>query len=271
VSRTGVQVAGRLAFPAIPHDLRAVSSPGPPGSSLHARRPLPKHRTDGLHGLGFFYRALAVALEPPLVGSSSHGIRVSPSRRHTSYASTPRSRGSLRTDAAKRQFTFRPRGFAPPQRFAPHWSYGSVAPRNRPRVRRVLCAPPHPGARKLRGSTGCSPRDAVHTLRRFPLASSRTASLRPLPSCRYRPARRGCRPRPVFLADRRPPKRVAYIRSALPAGRRLALPRGVGGRFPYEMSVPTSNPESPSLRRAPMALGETLPAGLRRALRASLR
>jgi hypothetical protein len=31
------------------------------------------------------------------------------------------------------------------------------------------------------------PRDAVHTLRRVPLASSRTASLRPLPSCRYCP------------------------------------------------------------------------------------
>jgi hypothetical protein len=31
------------------------------------------------------------------------------------------------------------------------------------------------------------PRDAVHTLRRVPLASSRTASLRPLPSCRYIP------------------------------------------------------------------------------------
>jgi hypothetical protein len=33
----------------------------------------------------------------------------------------------------------------------------------------------HPGA----------PRDGVHTLRRVPLASSRTASLRPLPSCRH--------------------------------------------------------------------------------------
>jgi hypothetical protein len=46
---------------------------------------------------------------------------------------------------------------------------------------------------------GCIPRDAVHTLRRVPLASSRTASLQPLPSCRYRPARRGSRPRPVSL------------------------------------------------------------------------
>jgi hypothetical protein len=205
VSRTCDPVAGRLAFPAVPHDLRAVASPGPTGASRHARHLQPKPPIDGLHDLCLFFRALAKALEPPLVGSSSHGIRVSPSRRHTSCASTPGSRGSLRTDVAKRRFTFRPRGFAPPQRFAPHWSYGSVAPRNRPRVRRVSCLPPPHAARRRLGSTGCSPRDAVHTLRRVPLASSRTASLRPLPSCRYRPARRGrpaeagcpCRPPPA--------------------------------------------------------------------------
>jgi hypothetical protein len=207
----------------------------PPGASRHARHPRPKLWIGGLHNLCLFYRALVKALEPPLVGSSSHGIRVSPSRRHTSCASTPRSRSSLRTDAAKRRFVFRPRGFAPPQRFAPRWSYGSVAPRNRPRVRRVSCVPPPHDARRRLGSTGCSPRDAVHTLRRFPLISSRSASLRPLPSCRYRPARRGRRPKPVVLADRRSPKREAYVRDSLPAGCRLALPRGAGGQFPYEM------------------------------------
>ena len=38
----------------------------------------------------------------------------------------------------------------------------------------------------LRFAMACTtaPRNAVHTLRRIPLASSRTASLRPLPSCR---------------------------------------------------------------------------------------
>jgi hypothetical protein len=164
VSRTRDPVAGRLAFPALPHDLRAVAGPGPPGYSRHARHLPPKRRIDGLHDLCLFFEALAKAPEPPCVGPSSHGIRVSPSRRHTSCASTPRSRGSLRTDAARRRFTFRPRGFAPPRRFAPHWSYGSVAPRNRPRVRRVSCVPPPRDARRRRGSSGCSPRDAVHTL-----------------------------------------------------------------------------------------------------------
>jgi hypothetical protein len=268
VSRTRDPVAGRLAFPAIPHGLRAVAGPRPPGSFRHARRPPPKLWTDGLHDLCLFFRALAKALEPPLVGSSSHGIRVSPSRRHTSCASTPGSRGSLRTDAAKRRFAFRPRGFAPPQRFAPRWSYGSVAPRNRPRVRRVLRLPPCHDARRRRGSTGCPPRDAVHTLRRFPLASSRTASLRPLPSCRYRPARRG-RPAEAGCPCRPPLAEASGVQPrSLPAGRRLALPRGVGGRFPCEMGVPTSSPESPPLRGAPVALGGTRPAGLRRALRA---
>jgi hypothetical protein len=37
------------------------------------------------------------------------------------------------------------------------------------------------------------PRDAVHTLRSLPSVDSRTASLRPLPPCRYRPAEAGRR------------------------------------------------------------------------------
>jgi hypothetical protein len=133
---------------------------------------------------------------------------VSPSHRHTFRASTPRSRSPLRTDVARRRFTFRPRGFTPPQRFPPRESYGSVAPRNRSRVRRVSCVPPphHPKVGKRRDN----PRDAVHTLRRFPLISSRTASLRPLPSCRYRPARHGRRREPVSLPTAPPPRWEAY-------------------------------------------------------------
>jgi hypothetical protein len=129
---------------------------------------------------------------------------VSPSRRYTFRVSTPRSRGPLRTDAARRRFTFRPRGFTPPQRFPPRESYGSVAPRNRPRVRHVSCVPPphHPKMGKRRDNS----RDAVHTLRRFSLISSRTASLRPLPSYRYHPARHDRRPKPVSLPTAPPPK-----------------------------------------------------------------
>jgi hypothetical protein len=67
-----------------------------------------------------------------------------------------------------------------------------------------------------------SSRDAVHTLRRLSLASSRTASLRPLPSCRYRPApgaspsrsREAYRPNPAETGPEqpcaRPPRRVSH-------------------------------------------------------------
>jgi hypothetical protein len=43
------------------------------------------------------------------------------------------------------------------------------------------------------------PRDAVHTLRSLPSVDSRTASLRPLPPCRYRPAEAGRRSDSVKL------------------------------------------------------------------------
>jgi len=79
---------------------------------------------------------------------------------------------------------FRPRGFSPPRRLAPRGGYRFVAPCCRswgsPRFPvRVPEAPEGaPASRPV-------PRDAVRTLRRVPLTSSRTASLRPLPSCRW--------------------------------------------------------------------------------------
>jgi len=212
-----------------------------------------------------------MALEPPLVGSSSLGIRVSPFHRHTSRASTPRSRSSLRAGAATRQLAFRPRGFAPPRRFTPRESCGSVAPRNRPGVRRVSCVPAVHDARRRRSSPGCSPRDAVHTLRRLPLASSRTTSLWPLPSCRYRPARRGSRPRPVSLptAARRSGWRTSAIptrgspccpapRGGVAGGpvRRATLPRTRRGlRCSEERGGPCpGGSQRAALRRVPFAL-----------------
>jgi len=51
-------------------------------------------------------------------------------------------------------------------------------------VRRVSCGA-RPGASEDVLVVARSPRDAVHTLRRVPLVSSRTASLRPLPSYRF--------------------------------------------------------------------------------------
>jgi hypothetical protein len=78
---------------------------------------------------------------------------------------------------------------------------------------------------------GDNSRDAVHTLRRLSLASSRTASLRPLPSCRFCPARPGCQPKLVSLptAARRSEKRTPIIPypglpSRLPRGASVQLP-----------------------------------------------
>ena len=144
------------------------SPAGPSGVSLHIRLPPPKLWKDGLHSLVLFFRALAKALEPPLVGSSSHGIRVSPSHRHTSRASTPGSRSSLRAGAAKRRLLFRPRGFAPPRRFPPRESHGSVAPRNRSRVRRVSCVPPARATRRRLGRTGSIPATRFTPFEDFP-------------------------------------------------------------------------------------------------------
>jgi len=94
---------------------------------------------------------------------------------------------------------------------------------------------------KATRSDGDNPRDAVHTLRRFPLASSRTTSLWPLPSCRYRPARRWCPGRDrVPLPTASPPRRVAYTPLVLPAGRQLPCPEGWGGWCPVRWGVRAS-------------------------------
>jgi hypothetical protein len=119
-----------------------------------------------------------------------------PLHRHARRASTPGSRSSLWPDAATRQVPFRPRGFSPPRRFPPRGGCGSVAPRCRswssPRFALVITsARRRPEAVTERGKTTNGPRDAVHTLRRLPLVNSRCASRRPLPSCRYHPARYG--------------------------------------------------------------------------------
>jgi hypothetical protein len=72
-SQTADWVAGRLAYPAIPLDLQAVASLGPPGFFPHVRRLRPKPRNDGLRGLCLSFKALAwrwnrLSLVPPLVG-----------------------------------------------------------------------------------------------------------------------------------------------------------------------------------------------------------
>jgi hypothetical protein len=59
-------------------------------------------------------------------------------------------------------------------------------------------------------AVGDDPRNAFHTLRRIPLVSSRTASLQPLPSCRYLPLHT-VRATEVFrAAGRLVPKNIAW-------------------------------------------------------------
>jgi hypothetical protein len=76
-SRAGDLVAGRWPTPH-PSWPFCRCRPGPPGSSRNVHHPRPKPRNGGLRGLILSFRALRGALEPPLVGSSSHGIRCPP-------------------------------------------------------------------------------------------------------------------------------------------------------------------------------------------------
>jgi len=141
-------------------------------------------------------------------------------------ASTPRSRGSLRTSAATRRFSFHPRGFAPPRWFAPHWSYGSVAPRNRPRVRRVSCVPPARAARKRLEPTGTIPATRFTPFEDFPSSAAVLTSLWPLPSCRYRPARSHASDQGQ-MAHRPPHTEARDVHPVLPAPA-ASLPRPKG-------------------------------------------
>jgi len=107
-------------------------------------------------------------------------------------------------------------------------------------------------------SGGVDSRDAVQTLRRVPLISSRAASLRSLPSCRYRPARRWSHARRhLSVADRRPPKQVAYT-PWFPTRGSLEGP-APGGGVPVSREMGGSN-----LRRGPRYQWRSWRAELRR-------
>lgn len=118
-----------------------------------------------------------------------------PCLRQTLEPSTPRDVaipfGSLTTNQA---VPFHPRGFSPPRWFTPcsePQMYCNLMP---DKVRHVSRTehPSSPLDAEAPDQTVrpplLVPRNAVHTLRRIPLASSRTASLRPLPSCCCRPS-----------------------------------------------------------------------------------
>jgi len=79
----------------------------------------------------------------------------------------------------------RPRGFSPPRRFEPTRSSGFVAPQYRTGFAVFRTRPTRTEVQPDRDA----PHSAIHTLRRVPLAGSRTASLRPLPPRRSPDAR----------------------------------------------------------------------------------
>jgi hypothetical protein len=147
--------------------------------------------------------------------------------RSTSDASTPGSLRSLRDNGANHRLLFRPRGFSPPRRFAPRRCCGFVAPRYRLWGSLRF---PVPGPSAL--GDGIEPpvsRNAL-TLRRVPLVNSRSASLRSLPPCRFRPSFPVSRaPRPKMKCrGETPDDRVA----GLPRGRRMTEATVAGNRSP---------------------------------------
>ena len=91
-----------------------------------------------------------------------------PSHRHTPSTFTPGSRSSLRVDTATRRLMFHPRGFAPPRWFSPCKGHGSVAPRNRSRVRRVSCVPSCQATRRRLDGTGSIPATRFTPYEDFP-------------------------------------------------------------------------------------------------------
>jgi hypothetical protein len=175
------------------------SPAGPPRISRDSRRPPTGAGVRKPSWTCLPFKALengGVRLAPP---PSSRGIRRSRalpptclSRVHSREPEPP-SVGRVPT----RPILFRPRGSSPPRRFPPRGGRGSIAPRSRTRVRRVSRSPaPDVGPSEDgpgRDAPSGAPRDAVHTLRSLPSADSRTASLRPLPPCRCRPAGAGRR------------------------------------------------------------------------------
>jgi len=117
---------------------------------------------------------------PGPLGSSSPGIRAAPPPAHRERP-LPGDRGRPSVLCDQQKIPFRPRGSSPPRRLAPPTA-SRVCFASRP----VLGFAPFraPAPRQPQLTSRLAPSPARHTLRSVPLACSRIASPRPLPSCR---------------------------------------------------------------------------------------
>jgi hypothetical protein len=171
-----------------------------------AYRPaLHRHRRElhGLHPIGASADPLGSAdrlltfLSRALPGPSRNSLAEAPPLAHLSVCAPPPTdrtrpltrdhRWTLRSLASRHRLAFRPRGFPPPRRFPPERGSRHVAAGTGPGVRRVS-----PGSIVTsRGWVGSRPGfpPTRTPYEGFLLAGSRTASLRPLPSCRSWAAR----------------------------------------------------------------------------------
>jgi len=192
------------------------------GFPLSATALQPKSQCIGPHDLVLSSRALTQELEPPLGDSSSRGVRSKPV---CPPADMPPACPLPGTEApfGLTVPTVRSRSASVVSHHHDGFLHAEVTGLLHPatgqgfaafHASRNQCCP------KAAQVPAGTPRDAVHTLRRLSLASSRTASLRPFPSCRYRPSpdslpsqgeveRLPSRPKPSE-SDRAsdPPKRV---------------------------------------------------------------
>jgi len=127
-------------------------------------------------------------------------------------------------------------------------------------------------ARRRPAVPGTVPAARFAPFEEFPSSAAGSASLRPLPSCRYRPARREGRPKPVVAPTASPLMRGAYARWSS-HGMRSSLPRRAGRDIPEEAG---QTPKSlgpgflwgrglAGLRRAPSPRSREAGPSLRRA------
>jgi len=144
--------------------------------------------------------------------------------------------------ATKPEITFRPRGSSPPRRFTPATASGVLQPVTAMGFVAFLAS--RSAAGKPTSDRKDLPRNTFRTPRRIPFAGSRTASLRPLPSCRYdytphsqarlrahRPSRRSDS---ITVPGRtpisHPARRVMCAVASRPKPQRRPRPPGLTGR-----------------------------------------